>query len=137
MATNDKIIGGRQYNLGNDYPADIGCRPVEADTWVASSYLDGIYTQATSGFIKDRWNICFNTILPEETWTSAKSGKQFPDQYGVAYLSTQAEHVSAVSAYASDGIDAVIAEGVVDAVDAGESASPYTKKSLDEIMQKG
>ena len=28
------IVFGRLYNLGNDYPSDVGCRPVSGD-WKA------------------------------------------------------------------------------------------------------
>ena len=127
-----KIIGGRLYNLGNDYPGDIGCRPVPEGTWVASSYLDGIYTEAEDGYISGGWNKYFNTILPEEEWTSAESGKVFPDEYAVAYVAKEADHVSAVKEYASEGVEAVAAEGVIDP-EAAATPTPYYKKPLSEM----
>lgn len=131
----ETIIGGRLYNLGNDYPSDVGCRPVVEGEWIASSYLDGIYTKAAEGYITGAWNTYFNTVLPHETWTSAESGHVFPDQYAVAVLATEADHVSAVSAvYPSSGIEAVIEAGVIDPE--VETASPYTKSSIQKILGK-
>lgn len=133
--TEETIIGGRLYNLGNDYPADVGCRPVSDKEWIASSYLDGIYTKAAEGFITGGWNVYYNTVLPQENWTSATSGHAFPDQYSVAVLATETDHVSAVAdLYPSSGIDAVIANEVIDA--AVETPTPYYKKPISEILNK-
>lgn len=128
----ETIVGGRLYNLGNDYPSDVGCRPVAEGEWIASSYLDGIYTKAAEGYITGAWNTYFNTVLPQETWTSAGSGHVFPDQYAVAVLATEADHVAAVSDYPSSGIEAVVKAGVIDPE--VEAPSPYVKKPISEIV---
>ncbi len=120
------IVFGRLYNLGNDYPADVGCRPVSGD-WVASSYLDGIYTEAVEGFVSGKWNKYFNTILPQEKWTDAESGRAFPDEYAIAYVQEEADYKEAVSAYPSSGIDA-ISDTKTDTISAWKSGSPYIKK---------
>lgn len=121
----EKYIFGRLYNLGNDYPSDVGCRPVSGD-WVASSYLDGIYTEAESGFVTGGWNKYFNTVLPQENWSSAASGDVFPDEYAIAYVQEQSAYVSAVSAYPSSGIDAIKNDRYED-LSAWKSGSPYVK----------
>ena len=123
---NVNIVFGRLYNLGNDYPADVGCRPVSGD-WVASSYLDGIYTEAVEGFVSGKWNKYFNTILPQEDWTSAGSGRVFPDEYAIAYVQEESAYKEAVSAYPSSGIDAIKNDRYED-LSAWKSGSPYIKK---------
>ena len=128
------IIGGRLYNLGNDYPGDIGCRPVKEGTWVASSYLDGIYTQAAEGYVSGAWNKYFNTVLPQESWTSAESGKVFPDEYAVAYVQPESAYKENVAEYPSEGVEAVADAGVIDPEVAG-TPSPYYKKPIDEIVK--
>lgn len=105
---NDVKIVGRLYNLGNDYPADVGCRPVAGD-WKEGSYLDGIYTEAEEGFVSGKWNKYFNTVLPQEKWSDLEtSGRIFPDEYAVAYLNLEEDYKKEVaSGYASSGIDAI------------------------------
>lgn len=106
MAAEDVKIVGRLYNLGNDYPADVGCRPVSGD-WKADSYLDGIYTEAEEGYVSGKWNKYFNTVLPQEEWSDA-SGRIFPDEYAVACLNLEEDYKKEVaSGYASSGIDAI------------------------------
>ena len=123
----EKYVFGRLYNLGNDYPSDVGCRPVSGD-WVASSYLDGIYTEAEAGFVSGGWNKYFNTVLPQENWSSAASGDVFPDEYAIAYVQEQSAYVSAVSAYPSNGIDAIENDRYED-LSAWKGGSPYIKKA--------
>lgn len=138
MATSGEnvIIGGRLYNLGNDYPSDIGCRPVDPSEWVASSYLDGIYTEAASGFVTGGWNKYFNTVLPQEEWDAAESGRAFPDQYAVAYLALEKDHNETVKEkYPSEGIDA-IADDTTDTLTAWKGGSPYVKKPITEIVKQ-
>lgn len=103
---------GRLYNLGNDYPADVGFRDTAltaGDTWISGSYLDGIYTSAAEGFITGAWNKYFNTILPQETWVSADSAHQFSPDYAIAEVNVQSAYNTLVSAYPSNGYEAVIA----------------------------
>lgn len=127
MAEDVKIVG-RLYNLGNDYPADVGCRPVSGD-WKAESYLDGIYTEAEEGFVSGKWNKYFNTVLPQENWTPAESGKVLPDEYAVAHLNLEADYKNEVASdYASSGIDG-IADDMTDTLSAWKSGvSPYRKE---------
>ena len=127
MAEDVKIVG-RLYNLGNDYPADVGCRPVSGD-WKAESYLDGIYTEAEEGFVSGKWNKYFNTVLPQENWTPAESGKVLPDEYAVAYLNLEADYKNEIaSGYASSGIDG-IADDMTDTLSAWKGGvSPYRKE---------
>jgi len=125
MAEEIKVFG-RLYNLGNDYPADIGCRPVSGD-WVASSYLDGIYTEAEAGFVSGGWNKYFNTVLPQEDWTPAESGRVFPDEYAIAYVQEESAYQEAKEKYPSEGIDA-IADDMTDTISAWKSGSPYIRK---------
>lgn len=125
MAEDVKIVG-RLYNLGNDYPADVGCRPVSGD-WKAESYLDGIYTEAEEGFVSGKWNKYFNTVLPQENWTPAESGKVLPDEYAVAYLNLEADYKEKVKEYASSGIDG-IPDDMTDTLSAWKNGvSPYKK----------
>lgn len=126
MAAEDVKIVGRLYNLGNDYPADVGCRPVSGD-WKSDSYLDGIYTQAEEGFVSGKWNKYFNTVLPQEAWSDT-SGRIFPDEYAVAYINLEEDYKKEVaSGYASSGIDA-IRDGQYEGVSAWKGGnSPYTK----------
>lgn len=121
------VIFGRLYNLGNDYPADVGLRPVSGD-WKDGSYLDGIYTEAEAGFVTGGWNKYFNTVLPQEKWTPVESGDVFPDEYAVAYVQKESAYKEAVSAYPSSGIDA-IADDMVENLSAWKSKSPYSKKA--------
>ena len=121
------VIFGRLYNLGNDYPADVGLRPVSGD-WKDGSYLDGIYTEAEAGFVTGGWNKYFNTVLPQENWTPVESGAVFPDEYAVAYVQEESAYKEAVSAYPSSGIDA-IADDMVENLSAWKSKSPYSKKA--------
>lgn len=127
------IIGGRLYNLGNDYPGDIGNRSVPSGTWVPSSYLDGIYTQAAEGYVTGGWNKYFNTVLPQEAWDAADSARVFPDQYAIAYVQPESAYKENVSAYPSSGIEAIAEAGVIKPEVAG-TPSPYIKKSIDEII---
>lgn len=121
-----KQIVGRLYNLGNDYPGDVGCRPVSGN-WKAESYLDGIYTEAEAGYVTGGWNKYFNTVLPQENWTSAQSGDVFPDEYAVAQVQVESAYKEAVSAYPSSGIDA-IKDDMVEGLTAWKSGiSPYIK----------
>lgn len=121
-----KQIVGRLYNLGNDYPGDVGCRPVSGN-WKAESYLDGIYTEAEAGYVTGGWNKYFNTVLPQEDWTPAQSGDVFPDEYAVAQVQVESAYKEAVSAYPSSGIDA-INNGMVEGLSAWKSGtSPYIK----------
>ena len=125
MAEDVKIVG-RLYNLGNDYPADVGCRPVSGD-WKAESYLDGIYTEAEEGFVSGKWNKYFNTVLPQENWTPAESGKVLPDEYAVAYLNLEEDYKEKVKEYVSSGIDG-IPDNMTDTVSAWKNGvSPYKK----------
>ena len=122
-----KQIVGRLYNLGNDYPSDVGCRPVSGN-WKAESYLDGIYTEAEAGYVTGGWNKYFNTVLPQENWSSAASGDVFPDEYAVAQVQAESAYAEAVSAYPSSGIDA-IDDKMVEGLSAWKSGtSPYIKK---------
>lgn len=121
------VIFGRLYNLGNDYPSDVGCRPVSGD-WVASSYLDGIYTQAEEGFVSGGWNKYFNTVLPQENWSDVESGRVFPDEYAIAYVQEQSAYTSAVKEYVSDGIDA-IEDTKYEDLSAWKGGSPYIKNA--------
>ena len=123
--TGETVVFGRLYNLGNDYPGDVGCRPVSGD-WVESSYLDGIYTEAEAGYVTGGWNKYFNTILPQEDWTKAESGRAFPDEYAIAYVQQESAYKEAVSAYPSSGIDA-IDDDVTDTLSAWKGGSPYIK----------
>lgn len=100
---------GRLYHLGNDYPSDVGKRELDKDTWIPDSYLDGIYTSAAEGFITGAWNKYFNTILPQETWSSATSAQVFPDEYATAEVNLQSAYNDKVSAYPSSGYEAVTA----------------------------
>lgn len=102
---------GRLYHLGNDYSADVGFRDGSLDdkTWIKGSYLDGIYTSAAEGYISGGWNKYFNTVLPQETWTSAESGHEFSPDYAIALVNEQSAYISAVEKYPSDGYEAVIA----------------------------
>lgn len=121
-----KQIVGRLYNLGNDYPGDVGCRPVSGN-WKAESYLDGIYTEAEAGYVTGGWNKYFNTVLPQEDWTPAQSGDVFPDEYAVAQVQVESAYKEAVSAYPSSGIDA-IKDVMVEGLSAWKSGtSPYIK----------
>lgn len=121
-----KQIVGRLYNLGNDYPGDVGCRPVSGN-WKAGSYLDGIYTEAEAGYVTGGWNKYFNTVLPQEDWTPAQSGDVFPDEYAVAQVQVESAYKEAVSTYPSNGIDA-IADKTVEGLSAWKSGtSPYIK----------
>lgn len=121
-----KQIVGRLYNLGNDYPGDVGCRPVSGN-WKAESYLDGIYTEAEAGYVTGGWNKYFNTVLPQEDWTPAQSGDVFPDEYAVAQVQVESAYKEAVSAYPSSGID-VIKNDMVEGLSAWKSGtSPYIK----------
>ncbi len=128
-----KIIGGRLYNLGNDYPGDVGCRPVAEGTWVASSYLDGIYTEAAAGYVSGAWNKYFNTVLPQEQWTSAESGRVFPDEYAVAYVQPESAYKENVAEYPSEGIEAITA---IDDEQKMITPTPYYRKSIDEIVKQ-
>ena len=121
------IVFGRLYNLGNDYPADVGCRPVSGD-WVASSYLDGIYTQAEEGFVSGGWNKYFNTVLPQEDWSDVTSGRVFPDEYAVAYVQEESAYNDAKKKYPSEGID-VIEDTKYEDLSAWQGGSPYIKKA--------
>lgn len=127
MAEDVKIVG-RMYNLGNDYPADVGCRPVSGD-WKEGSYLDGIYTEAEEGFVSGKWNKYFNTILPQENWSDIESDSTiFPAEYAVASLNLEADYKEKVGEYASNGIDA-IADTKFDGLSAWKGGiSPYKKK---------
>lgn len=125
------IIGGRLYNLGNDYPGDVGCRPVKEGTWVASSYLDGIYTEAAEGYVSGGWNKYFNTVLPQELWTSAESGRVFPDEYAIAYVQQESAYQEKKAEYPSSGIEAISA--IDDEVKG--TPSPYVRKPIDEIVK--
>lgn len=126
MALEDVKIVGRLYNLGNDYPADVGCRPVSGD-WKAESYLDGIYTEAEEGFVSGKWNKYFNTVLPQENWTPAESGKVLPDEYAVAYLNLEEDYKDKVKEYVSSGIDG-IPDDMTDTLSAWKNGvSPYKK----------
>lgn len=111
MATEEYEVKGRLYHLGNDYPSDVGKRDASLDgtTWMSGSYLDGIYTSAAEGFITGAWNKYFNTILPQETWTSAESGHEFPAEYAAAEVNLQSAYNDKVSEYPSSGYEAVIA----------------------------
>ena len=126
MAAEDVKIVGRLYNLGNDYPADVGCRPVSGD-WKSNSYLDGIYTEAEEGYVSGKWNKYFNTVLPQEDWSDT-SGRIFPDEYAVARLNLEEDYKKEVaSGYASSGIDA-IRDAQYEGVSAWKGGnSPYTK----------
>lgn len=105
---------GRLYHLGNDYPADVGFRDAAlstGDTWISGTYLDGIYTSAAEGFITGAWNKYFNTILPQESWTSADSAHAFPVEYATAEVNLESAYDVKVSAdYASDGYEAITAK---------------------------
>ena len=125
------IIGGRLYNLGNDYPGDVGCRPVKEGTWVASSYLDGIYTQAEEGYVSGGWNKYFNTVLPQELWTSAESGRVFPDEYAIAYVQPESAYQEKKAEYPSSGIEAISA--IDDKVKG--TPSPYIRKPIEDIVK--
>ncbi len=128
-----KIIGGRLYNLGNDYPGDVGCRPVAEGTWVASSYLGGIYTEAAAGYVSGAWNKYFNTVLPQEQWTSAESGRVFPDEYAVAYVQPESAYKENVAEYPSEGIEAITA---IDDEQKMITPTPYYRNSIDEIVKQ-
>jgi len=123
------IVFGRLYNLGNDYPADVGCRPVSGD-WKEGSYLDGIYTEAEAGFVTGGWNKYFNTVLPQEKWSDVtESGRIFPDEYAIAYVQEESAYKVAVSAYPSSGIDE-IRDAEYEGLSAWKSGtSPYKKKA--------
>ena len=121
----EKYVFGRLYNLGNDYPSDIGCRPVSGD-WVASSYHDGIYTEAEAGYVTGGWNKYFNTVLPQEDWTPAESGRVFPDEYAIAYVQEESAYQEAKAEYPSSGIDA-IADDMTDTISAWKGGSPYIR----------
>ena len=121
-----KQIVGRLYNLGNDYPGDVGCRPVSGN-WKAESYLDGIYTEAEAGYVTGGWNKYFNTVLPQEDWTPAQSGDVFPDEYAVAQVQVESAYKEAVSAYPSSGIDAINDDMVEDLSAWKSGTSPYIK----------
>jgi hypothetical protein len=124
----DVKIVGRLYNLGNDYPSEVGCRPVSGD-WKADSYLDGIYTEAEEGFVSGKWNKYFNTVLPQEDWSDVDaSGRIFPDEYAVAYLNLEKDYKQEVaSGYASSGID-VIEDTKYEGISAWKGGnSPYRK----------
>lgn len=125
------IIGGRLYNLGNDYPGDVGCRPVKEGTWVASSYLDGIYTEAAEGYVSGGWNKYFNTVLPQELWTSAESGRVFPDEYAIAYVQQESAYQEKKAEYPSSGIEAISA--IDDEVKG--TPSPYVRKPIEDIVK--
>lgn len=126
MADEKKYITGRLYNLGNDYPGDVGCRPVSGN-WVASSYLDGIYTEAEAGYVTGGWNKYFNTVLPQEKWSDiTESGRIFPDEYAIAYVQQESAYKEAVSAYPSSGIDA-IDDAKYEDLSAWKGGSPYVK----------
>ena len=126
MAEEKKYIFGRLYNLGNDYPSDVGCRPVSGN-WVASSYLDGIYTEAEAGYVSGGWNKYFNTVLPQEDWSEVDvSSRVFPDEYAIAYVQVESAYKEAVSAYPSDGIDA-IEDTKYEDLSAWKGGSPYIK----------
>ena len=125
MAEETVKVFGRLYNLGNDYPGDVGCRPVSGD-WVASSYLDGIYTQAVEGYVSGGWNKYFNTVLPQEGWTDVESGRVFPAEYAVAVVNEQSAYAEKVKKYASDGIDE-IEDGKYEDLSAWKGGSPYVK----------
>lgn len=128
MALEDVKIVGRLYNLGNDYPSEVGCRPVSGD-WKADSYLDGIYTEAEEGFVSGKWNKYFNTVLPQEKWSDVEtSGRIFPDEYAVAYLNLEKDYKQEVaSGYASSGID-VIEDTKYEGISAWKGGnSPYRK----------
>lgn len=125
------IIGGRLYNLGNDYPGDVGCRPVKEGTWVASSYLDGIYTEAAEGYVSGGWNKYFNTVLPQELWTSAESGRVFPDEYAIAYVQQESAYQKKKAEYPSSGIEAISA--IDDEVKG--TPSPYVRKPIEDIVK--
>ena len=127
MAEDVKIVG-RLYNLGNDYPSEVGCRPVSGD-WKADSYLDGIYTEAEEGFVSGKWNKYFNTVLPQEQWSNVEtSGRIFPDEYAIAYLNLEKDYKKEVaSGYASSGID-VIEDTKYEGISAWKGGnSPYRK----------
>lgn len=105
---------GRLYHLGNDYPADVGFRDAAltaGDTWISGSYLDGIYTSAAEGFISGAWNKYFNTILPQEKWSDADSARAFPVEYAMAEVNVESAYHTEVSAYPSDGYEAITAKG--------------------------
>ena len=128
MADEKKYIVGRLYNLGNDYPGDVGCRPVSGN-WKAESYLDGIYTEAEAGYVTGGWNKYFNTVLPQEKWSDiTESGRIFPDEYAVAYVQVESAYKEAVSAYPSSGIDE-IRDTEYEGLSAWKSGtSPYKKE---------
>ena len=125
MADETKVVFGRLYNLGNDYPGDVGCRVVDGD-WVASSYLDGIYTQAVEGYVSGGWNKYFNTVLPQENWSPVTSGDVFPDEYAVAIVQEESAYKEKVADYASKGIDEIKNDRYED-LSAWKSGSPYIK----------
>lgn len=101
---------GRLYHLGNDYPSDVGKRELAEGTWISGSYLDGIYTSAAEGFISGAWNKYFNTILPEESWSKAESGYEFPVEYATAEVNLQSAYNDKVVEYPSSGYEAAIAK---------------------------
>lgn len=72
---------GRMYALGNDRPDDVGRRDetLEDNTWVASSYLDGIYTEASTGYISGAWNMYHLSLLPQSAWTDYSAISSFSD----------------------------------------------------------
>lgn len=119
-------IVGRLYNLGNDYPSEVGCRPVSGN-WKAESYLDGIYTEAEAGYVTGGWNKYFNTVLPQETWSDADSARVFPDEYAVAYVQVESAYDEAVADYPSSGIDAIRDEEYEGLSAWKSGVSPYTK----------
>lgn len=126
MAEDVKIVG-RLYNLGNDYPADVGCRPVSGD-WKEGSYLDGIYTEAEEGYVSGKWNKYFTTVLPQEDWSDVASGSIFPAEYAVASLELKKDYLDKVGKYASSGIDE-IADTKFEGLSAWKGGnSPYKKK---------
>lgn len=121
----EKYIFGRLYNIGNDYPSDVGRRPVSGN-WVASSYLDGIYTEAEAGYVSGGWNKYFNTVLPQEAWSDVESDRIFPDEYSIARVQQESAYKEAVSAYPSSGIDA-IEDTKYEDLSAWKGGSPYVK----------
>lgn len=103
MANETIEAKGRLYNLGNDYPSDVGFRDADLDgtTWIpgSASYLDGIYTSAAEGYITGAWNKYFNTVLPQSTW-SAVEDKEFGLGYASAEVNEEAAYSAKVAAYA-------------------------------------
>ena len=102
MANEITEVKGRLYNLGNDYPSDVGFRDSALtgnETWISGTYLDGIYTSAAEGYITGAWNKYFNTVLPQSTWVSDDE-KVFGIGYASAEVNVEAAYDKKVSAYA-------------------------------------